>query len=70
MSVERWPPVYSTIFFNICACSVGVVAAARAVRTSRSAGLRIAAAILGALYLLYLAIGGALDLVTLAKMRL
>lgn len=67
MSVEYWPPVYAMFVLDVCACSVGVVAAVRTVRTSRSAGLRVMAALLGSLYFLYIALAGVFDFAALVK---
>jgi hypothetical protein len=70
MSVEYWPPVYAMFVLDVCACSVGVVAAFRTLRTSHSAGLRAMSTLLGSLYFLYIAVAGVFDLATLVKVNL
>jgi len=65
-----WPPVYAMFVLDVCFCAVGVVAAVRTARTSQFAGLRITAALLGAIYFLYIAIAGVYDFTALVKAQL
>ena len=66
--VEYWPPVYAVFVFDIVFCSLGVVAALRTAKTSHVPGMRVAAAFLGVLYFLYLAVAGASNVLTFVKL--
>lgn len=69
MLTENWPPAFTLFVGDLLACALGTVAAIRTARRSRQAILRVAAATLGTIYFLYLAITIASDVARLVQAR-